>query len=50
MQHKVYVNKRPGADEIMNRLADKYELVVYTASLSAYAKALMNVYDKEGRV
>ncbi|RHY31927.1 hypothetical protein DYB32_003032, partial [Aphanomyces invadans] len=32
--HQVYVAKRPGVDEFMRKMAEFYEIVVYTASLS----------------
>lgn len=32
--HKVYVLKRPGVDEFMLRMAEIYEIVIFTASLS----------------
>jgi RNA polymerase II subunit A small phosphatase-like protein len=32
--HKVYVLKRPGVDEFMVRMAQCYEIVIFTASLS----------------
>jgi len=36
--HKVYVIKRPGVDEFMVRMAEKYEIVIFTASLSLVSK------------
>ena len=32
--HKVYVLKRPGVDEFMLRMSERYEIVIFTASLS----------------
>lgn len=32
--HQVYVTKRPGVDEFLQRVARQYEVVVFTASLS----------------
>lgn len=32
--HNVYVLKRPGVDEFMRKMGEKYEIVVFTASLS----------------
>lgn len=43
--HKVYVIKRPGVDEFLERAAEHYELIVYTASLSKYANPLLDVLD-----
>ncbi|OQS04298.1 NLI interacting factor-like phosphatase [Thraustotheca clavata] len=43
--HQVYVLKRPGVDEFMRKLAEHYEIVVYTASLSKYADPLLDQLD-----
>lgn len=44
--HKVYVRKRPGCDEFLLRVAQLYEVVVYTASMSKYASPLLDKLDK----
>jgi RNA polymerase II subunit A small phosphatase-like protein len=43
--HNVYVLKRPGVDDFIERLADHYELIVFTASLSKYADPLLDLLD-----
>ncbi|KAJ1413574.1 HAD-like domain-containing protein [Ochromonadaceae sp. CCMP2298] len=43
--HTVYVIKRPGCDEFLQRLAQHYELIIYTASLSKYADPLLDILD-----
>eukprot|EP00602_Paraphysomonas_sp_CaronLab_P009810 CAMPEP_0185025682 /NCGR_PEP_ID=MMETSP1103-20130426/8783_1 /TAXON_ID=36769 /ORGANISM="Paraphysomonas bandaiensis, Strain Caron Lab Isolate" /LENGTH=332 /DNA_ID=CAMNT_0027558951 /DNA_START=184 /DNA_END=1179 /DNA_ORIENTATION=+ len=43
--HNVYVLKRPGVDEFMRRVGEKYEVVIYTASLSKYADPLLDQLD-----
>lgn len=45
--HHVYVIKRPGVDEFLTRMAQHYELVIYTASLSKYANPLLDILDPE---
>lgn len=45
--HNVYVIKRPGCDEFMRKLAEHYELIIYTASLSKYADPLLDILDPE---
>lgn len=45
--HNVFVIKRPGVDEFIERLAEHYELVIYTASLSKYADPLLDLLDKK---
>ncbi|CDW83760.1 nuclear lim interactor-interacting [Stylonychia lemnae] len=42
----VYVLIRPGAITFLEQLAEYYELVIYTASLSKYAEPLMNILDQ----
>jgi RNA polymerase II subunit A small phosphatase-like protein len=43
--HKIFVMKRPGVDQFLQRLAEHYELVIYTASLSKYADPLLDILD-----
>ncbi|KAJ3272453.1 hypothetical protein HDV01_005522 [Terramyces sp. JEL0728] len=43
--HKVYVLKRPGLDEFLERLGNQYEVVVFTASLSMYADPVLDIID-----
>ena len=43
--HNVYVLKRPGVDEFMRRMAEDYEVVIFTASLSKYADPLLDELD-----
>jgi carboxy-terminal domain RNA polymerase II polypeptide A small phosphatase len=44
-QHNVYVIKRPGVDEFLERAAKLFEIVIYTASLSKYADPLLDKLD-----
>ena len=41
----VYVVVRPGAITFLEELAEHYELVIFTASLSKYAEPLMKILD-----
>ncbi|KAG1746579.1 HAD-like domain-containing protein [Suillus paluster] len=43
--HNMYVQKRPGVDEFLRQMGELYEVVVYTASLSAYADPVMDYLD-----
>lgn len=43
--HQVYVRKRPGCDEFLVRVAQLYEIVIYTASMSKYANPLLDKLD-----
>jgi len=44
----VYVLLRPGALEFCQRLAEHYEVIIFTASLSKYADPLVKILDREG--
>lgn len=46
--HKVYVRKRPGVDEFLQRMAKLYEIVIYTASMAKYASPLLDKLDPFG--
>lgn len=43
--HKVYVCKRPYADEFLASCAKHFEIVLFTASLSKYADPLLDMFD-----
>lgn len=44
--HNVYVIKRPGVDEFLERVGKLYEVVVFTASVSRYGDPLLDILDK----
>jgi len=43
--HKVYVLKRPGVDQFLQRLGPLFEIVVFTASLAKYADPVLDLLD-----
>ncbi|KAF3451333.1 hypothetical protein FNV43_RR07428 [Rhamnella rubrinervis] len=43
-----YVLKRPGVDEFLEALADRYEVVVFTAGLKEYASLVLDRLDRKG--
>jgi len=45
--YKVYVRKRPGVDEFMKAVGEKFEVVIFTASLAKYADPLLDILDKD---
>jgi len=45
--HQVYVLKRPGVDQFLKSMADRFELVVFTASLAKYADPVLDLLDKD---
>jgi RNA polymerase II subunit A small phosphatase-like protein len=48
--HKVYVCKRPFADEFLASCAKHYEIVLFTASLSKYADPLLDMLDTKSTI
>ena len=46
----VYVQKRPGLDAFLLDVCAKFEVVIFTASLSKYAAPLLDLLDPEGQV
>jgi len=45
MCHDVYVAKRPYVDEFLERVAEKYEVIIFTASLAKYANPVLDNLD-----
>jgi RNA polymerase II subunit A small phosphatase-like protein len=45
VMHKVYVRKRPGVDHFLKMVGEKYEVVIFTASLAKYADPLLDILD-----
>ena len=45
-----YVRKRPGIDELLEALALKYEVVVFTAALKEYASLVVDRLDRNGLI
>jgi len=43
--HKVYVLKRPGVDQFLQRVGPLFEVVVFTASLAKYADPVLDLLD-----
>jgi RNA polymerase II subunit A small phosphatase-like protein len=44
--HKVYVRKRPGVENFLKAVGEKFEVVVFTASLAKYADPLLDILDR----
>lgn len=45
--HNIYVLKRPCVDEFLKKVAEHFEIIIYTASLSKYADPLLDQLDTE---
>ncbi|KAF7803215.1 CTD small phosphatase-like protein 2 isoform X1 [Senna tora] len=48
--YTVYVKKRPHLHSFMERVAEMFEVVIFTASQSIYAKQLLDILDPDGRL
>jgi len=48
--HRVFVRKRPGVDEFLWKVAQVFEVVVYTASMAKYANPLLDELDRDSFV
>ena len=46
--HDIHVLVRPYVKEFLESMSKRYELVIFTASLSKYANPLLNIIDKKG--
>lgn len=48
--YNVYVNVRHGVTEFLDKMAEVYEIVIFTASLAAYANPLLDKLDVNKRI
>lgn len=49
-EHTVYVKQRPHLQTFLERVSEMFEIVVFTASQSIYAKQLLDILDPDGKV
>ncbi|KAG6407234.1 hypothetical protein SASPL_130220 [Salvia splendens] len=49
-EHTVYVRERPHLHTFLRRVADMFEIIVFTASQSIYASQLLDILDPEGTI
>lgn len=49
-EHTVYVKQRPYLHTFLERVADMFEIVVFTASQSIYAKQLLDILDPDQKI
>ncbi|XP_059669242.1 uncharacterized protein LOC132314373 isoform X2 [Cornus florida] len=48
-EHIVYVKQRPYLQTFLERVAEMFEIVIFTASQSIYAKQLLDILDPDGK-
>lgn len=46
---RYYIKLRPGLDKFLSRMAENYEMHIYTMATKAYAKAVASLIDPEGK-
>ncbi|KAK4347321.1 hypothetical protein RND71_033660 [Anisodus tanguticus] len=49
-EHIVYVKQRPHLRTFLERVAEMFEIVIFTASQSIYAKHLLDILDPDGKL
>ncbi|XP_074307989.1 uncharacterized protein LOC141642900 [Silene latifolia] len=49
-EHIVYVKERPHLRTFLKRVAEMFEVVVFTASQSIYAEQLLDILDSDGKL
>lgn len=49
-EHTVYVKQRPFLRTFLERVAEMFDIVVFTASQSIYAEQLLDVLDPDGKL
>ncbi|XP_047312135.1 CTD small phosphatase-like protein 2 [Impatiens glandulifera] len=49
-EHTVYVKRRPYLQMFLEKVAQMFEIVVFTASQSIYASQLLDILDPDGRL
>lgn len=47
---QVFVLKRPGVDEFLERVAKLYEVIIFTASLPQYANPLLDLVRQRSKI
>lgn len=49
-EHIVYVKQRPHLRTFLERVAEMFDIVIFTASQSIYAKQLLDILDPDGKI
>ncbi|KAM0054787.1 putative protein-serine/threonine phosphatase [Helianthus debilis subsp. tardiflorus] len=49
-EHTVYVKQRPYLKDFLERVSEMFQIVIFTASQSIYAKQLLDILDPDGKI
>lgn len=49
-EHVVYMKQRPHLKTFMEKVADMFEIVIFTASYSIYVSLLSDILDPDGKL
>ncbi|XP_031477280.1 uncharacterized protein LOC116248558 [Nymphaea colorata] len=49
-EHTVYVRRRPHLHTFLERVAEMFEVIIFTASQSMYAEQLLNILDPDQKI
>ncbi|KAM6552248.1 hypothetical protein CsatB_002056 [Cannabis sativa] len=49
-EHTVYVRKRPHLKTFLERVAEMFQVIIFTASQSIYAEQLLDILDPDGKI
>lgn len=49
-EHIIYVRQRPHLQMFLKRVAEMFEIIVFTASQSIYAEKLLNILDPDSKL
>ena len=49
MTDVIYVSKRPGLDEFLEKVSQHFEVIIFTASLPSYANPIIDQIDPNGK-
>ncbi|XP_076906192.1 uncharacterized protein LOC143562194 [Bidens hawaiensis] len=49
-EHTVYVKQRPHLKDFLKRVSEMFQVMIFTASQSIYAKPLLDILDPDGKI
>ncbi|XP_076904941.1 uncharacterized protein LOC143560543 [Bidens hawaiensis] len=49
-EHTIYVKQRPHLKDFLKRVSEMFQVMIFTASQSIYAKPLLDILDPDGKI